>query len=283
MTQTISPSLALIHKIAHLFSALPQVEAVALAGSRTSTMHDASSDIDLYVYTRTDLPLAEREIIVKESGGASKASLGLPFWGLGDEWFDHVTGIEIDVVYFDTQWVENEIDRLLRSQQASLGYTTCLWHTVRNSQRLHDPHGWFQGMQTQCQQRYPDDLRCNIIALNHPVLRNVIPAYANQLKKAVQRADLVSINHRMAALLASYFDVLFAVNRVLHPGEKRLVAKALAQCESLPINMASDIEAALRASLTADPEFMTQLTWFLDHLDRWLEQEGFDPRTSRPK
>jgi hypothetical protein len=29
----------------------------------------------------------------------------------------------------------------------------------------------------------------------------------------------VSLNHRTAALLASYFDVLFALNRVHHPGD----------------------------------------------------------------
>jgi hypothetical protein len=83
MTPALSPSLALIHKVAHLFSALPQVEAVALAGSRTSTLQDARSDIDIYVYTRDDLALAEREVIVERSGGASTASLGLTFWGPG--------------------------------------------------------------------------------------------------------------------------------------------------------------------------------------------------------
>ena len=38
-------------QIAGLIRHLPQVEAIALAGSQTSRSTDAESDIDLYVYT----------------------------------------------------------------------------------------------------------------------------------------------------------------------------------------------------------------------------------------
>lgn len=66
----------------------------------------------------------------------------------------------------------------------------------------------------------PEPLRRNIIAHNHPVLRRIITSYFHQIEAAVHRQDVVSIHHRLAALVASYFDVLFALNRVLHPGEK---------------------------------------------------------------
>jgi hypothetical protein len=282
MTQLLAPSLALARKLSRLFAALPQVEAVALAGSQVGEMPDATSDIDLYIYTRADIPLAKRQSIVDQSGGASQANLGLTFWGPGDEWFDAASGIEVDIVYFDVLWMENQLNRVIRDHQASLGYSTCFWHTLRHSQVLYDLHGWFQALQDQSQGDYPEALRHNIIALNHPVLRNIIPSYANQLAKAIKRRDLVSINHRLMALLASYFDVIFAVNCVPHPGEKRLVSIALAWCEKLPNEMASDIDAVLQASATADPTFMTLLTRLLDRLDQWLVEEGFDPHMLRP-
>ncbi|MBR6127240.1 DUF4037 domain-containing protein, partial [bacterium] len=36
------------------------------------------------------------------------------------------------------------------------------------------------------------------------------------------------------AFLASYFDVIFAVNELLHPGEKRLIQYSLNNCKILP-------------------------------------------------
>jgi hypothetical protein len=48
------------------------------------------------------------------------------------------------------------------------------------------------------------------------------------------RGDAVSVNHRAAAFLASAFDVIFALNRVLHPGEKRLVSYVEASCPLRP-------------------------------------------------
>ena len=51
----------------------------------------------------------------------------------------------------------------------------------------------------------------------------------------------------MSAILASYFDVLFAYNRVYHPGEKRLVPYASALCRSLPCDMEKDLNRAVNA------------------------------------
>ena len=64
----------------------------------------------------------------------SRASMGLNFWGPGDEWFDAETGIEVDIVYFGAQWMEDQIKRVVLDHQASLGYSTCFWYTVQGSQ-----------------------------------------------------------------------------------------------------------------------------------------------------
>ena len=175
--------LALAQRVAGLFAELPQVEAVALSGSVGGGLTDRASDIDLYIYTRAEVPLEARRKIVERSGGASMANLGLDYWGPGDEWFDAATGIEVDIIYFDARWMEDQINRVVRDHQASLGCTTCFWSTVRQSQVFHDPNGWFAGLQEICQQAYPEALRQNIVAHNHPVLRSIIPSFANQLDR----------------------------------------------------------------------------------------------------
>lgn len=277
-----APAMSTVHlelarQLAGLFTPLPEVEAVALGGSRGAAGVDTddASDIDVYVYTRGDIPLPVRREIVEAAGGATRADLGMTLWGQGDEWLHAPTAIHVDTVYFDAGWMEERIDRVLVRHEASLGYTTCFWHTVRGSVLLEDPRGWFAGLQERCRVEYPEELRRNIVALNHPVLRGVLPAYANQLAKAVARRDLVSVNHRVAGLLASYFDIVFAVNRRPHPGEKRLVEAAVEGCPRLPVEMAADLTEILQTATTDLPGLPARIDRLLDRLDALLAAEGF--------
>jgi hypothetical protein len=267
--------LDLARQVSGLFASLPQVEAVALGGSRANSKAstDSASDIDVYVYTRAAVPLVTRHEIVERLGGATRADLGLEYWGPGDEWFHAPTGIEIDIVYFDATWMEEQLTRVSEQHQASMGYSTCFWHTVRQSIVLHDPNGWFAVLQHNARAEYPEALRQNIISLNQPVLRQIIPSYAFQIEKAAKRGDLVSVNHRLAALLASYFDILFAFNRQLHPGEKRMLEFALQNCAALPENFEADLTAVLRAAGADLPALPRLVDTLLNHLELLIASE----------
>lgn len=81
---------------------------------------------------------------------------------------------------------------------------------------------------------YPEALRTAIIRKNRALLSGVLPSYDAQIRKVASRRDLVSINHRTTEFLASYFDIIFAMNRQTHPGEKRLVSLCKDRCENLP-------------------------------------------------
>ena len=73
-----------------------------------------------------------------------------------------------------------------------------------------------------------------------------MPAYPVQIEKAVRRGDSVSVNHRVTEFLASYFDLIFAVNEKTHPGEKRLVELCRSGCRLLPENFEENLENLFR-------------------------------------
>jgi hypothetical protein len=112
-------------------------------------------------------------------------------------------------------------------------------------------------------------LRERIVAANHRAMRGILSSYEAQIRKAAARGDLVSVNHRIAALLASYFDVLFAANRQLHPGEKRLIALAQELCAARPATMESDLAAVLACS-GSTAEVVRPVTRLLDQLDGFI-------------
>ena len=73
------------------------------------------------------------------------------------------------------------------------------------------------------------------------MLSGVLPSYDKQIEKAVKRNDLVSICHRTTAYMESYFDVIFALNEMAHPGEKRLVTICKDKCKLLPKDFEENI------------------------------------------
>ncbi len=275
MENSDSVHLALAQKIAEQFKIIDSVEAIALGGSNTAGAIDNYSDIDLYIHTSEVIPLHTRQGIVAKMG-ASKADLNLTFWDLGDEWFDLETGIEVDIIYWDPAWIEGQIERLLVSHQASMGYTTCFWHTILNSKALFDRQGWFADLQEMCKEPYPEQLKRAIVAKNHPVLRSVIPSYYGQIKKALERRDLISVNHRVSAFLASYFDVLFALNEIPNPGEKKILEFVLARCSKTPPNLQGQIGGILQSAGTGCEQLLSQLDKLLDDLDALLVSEGIE-------
>jgi len=281
MAGSLSSHRALAVKLAGRFSVFPNVEAIGLGGSLTSGAASPGSDIDLYVYTTSVIPLGERAALIAALG-AARTELNMQFWDLGDAWEDAETGIPVDVMYWDTDWITQQLARVLVRHEASVGYTTCHWYTLHNSEVLYDRDGWFQALKARCAQPYPEALRAAIVAKNHPILRQVMFSYLHQIEKALARGDLVSLNHRVAALLASYFDVLFALNRSLHPGEKRLLALAAQRCEKVPEGLSEQVTAVLRAAASADPALVARIHALVDGLDRLLFEEGFDPATSLP-
>ena len=76
---------------------------------------------------------------------------------------------------------------------------------------------------------------------------------------AVKRNDPVSVNHRIAAFLASYVDIIFALNEVYHPGEKRMIKYAKKHCKILPENFEENINELFRVDDTDKLKILNEI------------------------
>lgn len=219
-------------------SACPQVEAIALGGSRAENHFDETSDYDVYIYITSPVPEQIRRDILSKY--CSFMEIGNHYWE--DE--DNCTlnsGCDIDLIYRNMEDFKKEISSVVDDFIPHNGYTTCMWHNLKHSKILFDRNGKFAQFQKQYMIPYPKELKKNIIERNMNLLDGYLPSYSHQIKKMVQRKDLVGINHRVTEFLASYFDVLFALNEQTHPGEKRLMEFCKENCSILPQNFEDNI------------------------------------------
>ena len=259
-----------IQRIADHASQFDFVEAIAISGSIRNGYGTEQSDVDTYIYITRDISYSERTNIINID---TKNKQAIDFWGASDYFTDTQTGVEVDLMYFRTDFIEQEVKRPLEHHQANIGYSTAFWHTVKQSLIIYDKDNWFANLQAKANQPYPDELVEAIVAKNFPILSNIATSYKNQIAKAITRQDLISVNRRISAFLASYFDILFAINKVTHAGEKRMMQFAL-QCERQPKNMQADIHSLLKQAGSSDETILDTIDNLVDNLRDVLSVNG---------
>ncbi len=271
----------LVEEIIARLATDPGVIGIALGGSRVWTAADEQSDIDLYVFG--DEPSFELRRALA-AGHDPAPEIGNTAFGPGDEWMTQY-GMGVDLIYWSPAWIEEALDRVLNRHQASVGYTTAFWFTIREMRPLFDRTGWLARLKERAARPYPEPLREAIIRLNHPLLRAARSSFLHQIELAIARDDPISVQHRTAALLASYTDVLFASNRQPHPGEKRILHHLATRCPLLPDLVADDVQAIIAASCAPmEHGLVDHIIRLMDRLDALLIAEGFieEGATSAP-
>lgn len=228
----------MIEELFKELSALPQVEAIALGGSRAGEVYDENSDYDVYLYCSSIMEEEVRRSILEKY--CSYMEIGNHFWEYEDNCVLN-NGIDIDILYRGLDGFAEGIASVVENHQAYNGYTTCMWHNLKNCKIIYDRDGRLQSIKDRFNVSYPKELKENIISKNMKLLSDAMPAYQLQIKKAIDRRDMVSIGHRTSAFMESYFDVIWALNELTHPGEKRLVSLCKKQCDILPANFEENI------------------------------------------
>lgn len=208
------PNLELIGRLI----AIDNVSAIGLGGSRASGVCDDASDFDLYAFTSGPVNLTARQAIADDLAEDGSEEIGNTWWG--DEDGYAIDGTWYEIAYFDTNWFFGGIDAVVNQHRPSQGYSTSFVHTLAHLQPIHDPDGLIASWQSRIS-TYPDELAEAIIEANYPIVANAHASYRNQIHRAIELDDAVSVNHRVAGFLAVVFDIAFASLRIWHPGEKR--------------------------------------------------------------
>ena len=259
----------MLKSIANGLSELPMVKSVALSGSKTSAINDNFSDLDIYVYSDNHVPFEDRARIFS---GFESVRINCSPFEEGDEIIDKCGNV-YDIMYRSTEWTEWQLDDVWKRHNARLGYTTCFIYNISTSEIIAENDSWFRSLQNETMSDYPEELCMNIIKKNMDILSgDGSSTFLKQAELAYKRSDIVSQNHRLSAILASYFDVLFAYNRALHPGEKKLQGYAHLLCHALPDSFDSNLETAIRS--VGPEEYIPAIRSLIRNLSALLERQA---------
>ncbi len=249
----------------------PQTQALVLGGSRAGKYSDAVSDYDVYLYVSEPIPEEERTALYE---------LYCSRYETGNHYFEYEDncylkdGTGVDIIFRRFEDIEQYLHHVVDEGNAFNAYTTCFWHNIITAEILYDRDGTYARIQQQYKIPYPRKLRDAVIRRNMNLLTDALPAFDKQILKAVDRGDIVSIHHRATEFLASYFDVIFAMNEKTHPGEKRLISLCRQQCRILPAQFEENLTALLQ-ELYAGKEIVEQnLERILSELKKALRENG---------
>ncbi len=92
----------------------------------------------------------------------------------------------------------------------------------------------------------------------------------------MQRQDFVDLQHKLANYLASVFDILFALNRMPHPGEKRLIDFVERQCRLRPSQLLQNTEIILGRIVNDPASVVAMVDQLTNSIELLLKQTSAD-------
>lgn len=253
-------------------SRLSEVRAIALGGSRASGYKDENSDYDVYVYYEKPVPAAAREAILRKY--CKYIELANTYWEEEDDCILN-SGTVIELIYRDCKSFEEQLEATVINGNANNGYTTCMWCNLMTSIVLYEKDEMYSRLKEGFNIPYSSVLKRNIISKNYQLLTGHIPSFDDQIVKAYKRNDMISVNHRVTEYIAAYFDLVFAANEMLHPGEKRMLTFALDRCRNLPDDI-EDITCLLK-NLSNEDRAMYYLNQLTENITNFISKYNLLP------
>lgn len=258
----------MVQDIFNEFAKIPQVRSIAVGGSRAIKRNDEFSDYDVYVYATETIPIGQRRDIL-ENYCSSIA--------LDNHYREHEDvcimedGTQLNIVYRELGEFLEGIVRVVEEYEPLDRCTTSMWHSLLTGRIAYDKGGLLAEAKETYALPYPQKLKDNIISHHMNLIKYGIPSFMAQMEKAMKRKDMVNINQCAQRFMDSYFDIMFALNEKLHPGEKRLLQICMEECKILPVNFELNIRLLLN-SMFKDPAASTVVDLMVTELEKVIGQ-----------
>lgn len=222
----------MLRRIVTAIADLPGIAAIAQGGSTAAGLADEDSDFDVYMYYHQPLAAsADRAARLRPLADEGTLEVGIPTFGLEDHL--HVQQKLIELVYLDLDRLSAEAKQAYGQGLSSEGYTTALLYILVRSPVLHDATGEVTALRAQLQAGYPEPTRTRLLREHPEVLRY----YLELLRISQRRDDRLFVQHMRYSIQTIFFNLLFALNRLYHPGGKRLLMHAQ-RCAVQPADLA---------------------------------------------
>ena len=247
------------------FCSIEGIQALILGGSRAAERTDEKSDYDFYVYSENGIDRNNRRKILSKY--CQYFEIGNEYWELEDNGQLNC-GIDFDLVYRNLQQFVKTVADVVEKYNANNGFTTCLWYNVLNSKIIYDKNDVYKKIKERFTVPYPEKLKENIIKRNMVLLSDSVVSYDKQIKKSIYRKDMINLNNRISAFLASYFDVIFAINELPNPGEKRIMQICLNECSILPDGFEGNVNNLIQNN--AESGILETINNIIDELKKIL-------------
>ena len=244
-------------RIAEAVGRIPGVIAVSLGGSVGTGLADADSDLDFHVFWAEPLASpAEREahLATIADEGSIIVRPGTASWDLED-WFA-VDRRLVELIYVAWRDVEADVTWAYDNGLTDAEFTTARLHNYAHGRALHDPTGVLRAVQARLTHAFPEATR-DLLLRREP---ERLALALKQLRAAQGRRDVLFAQHRRYTAQTIFFNLLFALNRRYHPGEKRLLTHA-ERCPIRPADCAARWEylALLPADDGALADLLTEI------------------------
>ncbi|MBA2362098.1 MAG: DUF4037 domain-containing protein [Chloroflexia bacterium] len=227
-------------QVVGVIAVMPGVVAVSLGGSVAVGLADDASDLDLHVYWAEHLPPADvRAARLRAIADPDSIRTGLTSWGMEDQF--SVGDRPVELIYRRWADVADEVERAYDAGLPGQGFTTAVLYSVARGEPLHDPTGALNAAGERLVREFPEATRTAVLRREIPLLG----FHLGHLRRAQDRGDIVFAQHLRYKVQMLFFDVLFALNRLYHPGEKRLLEHSR-RCLVRPIACENRWERAVR-------------------------------------